>query len=165
VSGSWTPCAGFDQHYKNSFHNADSFAAEDMPAKTVLTFVPGHPPKAERMPAGDPGMEMAWLYFRVGGYLRTEVIGQDVLFVLHDGGRGRANVVMPSGEIALGTAVLVGAVPGDGGSHRALTDEEVANWSSKLTAPEKKHWADCATNHGGGECDMGSDCGSEVQHG
>lgn len=25
----------------------------------------------------------------------------------------------------------------------------------------RKHWPDCAMNHGGDECDMGSECGEE----
>jgi hypothetical protein len=35
-----------------------------------------------------------------------------------------------------------------------MNDDEVA-------PPLRKHWSDCAVNHGGAECDMGPDCGKD----
>lgn len=40
--------------------------------------------------------------------------------------------------------------------------EEIRQLTDKLEHERKSHWADCAMNHGGAECDMSPECGTEL---
>lgn len=137
----WTACEGFDSSWRNSHHSPEFYGEDDMPTKTVLVFYPGQAPQTEQMPAGTPGMEMSWLRFRIDGYLLRAPVsggcGGPILFTI-DSRRGRENVVLPSGEIVGGTAVLVAQLPD--GTRRPLSDQEISEWSEKIVSvPKEQH--------------------------
>jgi len=44
---------------------------------------------------------------------------------------------------------------------RSLRSRIAASGVALLGEPPRKHWPDCAMNHGGSECDMGPECGTE----
>lgn len=73
-----------------------------------------------------------------------------------------AGVHVNAGNLTMVCVVALGVDDESTHPERQAARAECAKIFNARAARSRKHWPDCALNHGGAECDMGPECGTDA---